>query len=160
MCAMNAAAVASRSRKAQPGLCRAKARGATFKSSRSEPPRVSRRLPETVNRVERHLSHRKQTLEHPSTRDVAAQTFSRISASKALDAERPKLCLMLPTLCRNAAQSKLTCCARQCYQSKFTFTRGSDCADVGRGGNRPVSGGVLRFAQHDNGGGMSSGIPR
>jgi len=34
-------------------------------------------LPETVNRVETHLSHRKQTIGHLSTRDVPAHSYFR-----------------------------------------------------------------------------------
>jgi len=37
---------------------------------------VSGNLPETVNRVETHPTHRKQTMAHASTRDVPAHNFS------------------------------------------------------------------------------------
>jgi hypothetical protein len=49
-------------------------------------PRFFGWLPETVNRVETHVSHRKQTIAHASTRDVPAhENFRKTFARESLE---------------------------------------------------------------------------
>jgi hypothetical protein len=56
-------------------------------------------LPETVTRVETHLSHRKQTTAHVSTRDVPAHRFSCISGWRVGVTRRKCSCARRRAVC-------------------------------------------------------------
>ncbi len=67
-------------------MIREPAAGRQASSEAPKTPRFFDWLPETVNRVETHVSHRKQTIAHASTRDVPAhENFRKTFARESLE---------------------------------------------------------------------------
>jgi hypothetical protein len=98
-------------------------------------------LPDTPNRVETHVTHRKQTPEHCSTRDTSCHPSVRLSSAPAESERRGCLTPGTHTGLLEAARNRVLA---------SRFSRPAAPADWGAGssGARPGGGAVMQTAAH------------